>query len=133
MLFVIQPELLINLIELITESPYSLKPSSSPLCLKAANNRVLVTLGRPVAGTDALVLMDGQCTLSGRKLVRALNLYRNELSIAVEADERHLCIGRTHVPVLSYSNLVPSQEDCQVFIASDLGFDSSIAVGAYSW
>jgi hypothetical protein len=77
-----------------------------------------VRRGKSAAESEAIVLTDGQCTLSCRRLLRALMACRPEEKITVQADERQVWVGRARLPVLSYSAFVPALEDFQVFIAS---------------
>ena len=128
MVFTIQPELLIRLVELVVESSESLQQTGSAVSLTASRDRVCVKKGKPAAESEAIVLAEGQCTLSGRRLLRALTAFRNEVSVTIEADERHLCIGRMRLPVLSYSSLAPALEEFQVFMASEIGFTPASAL-----
>jgi hypothetical protein len=126
MLFTIQPDLLIKLVQLVSESAQTAKSRNSTISLIACNDRLRVKYGKSAAESEATIIGDGQCALPLRNLLRTLMTYRNENNITIQADERRLCVGQTRLHVLNYSPFVPALEDFQVFMASEVGcFPSS--------
>ena len=128
MSFTIQPELLIRLIQMLGETSEGLKSKDSEIRLLANRNRVWVRKGQHAAESEAIIRTEGQCTLSRRRLMQALETCRNEVTATLEADERQLCVGGVRLPVVSYSSFVPAWEDFQVFMASEIGFVDPEAV-----
>lgn len=94
--------------------------ADTSLRLSACAARVFVESNQTVAGTEALVLEEGGCTLPRVKFLRVLETYRSRQHLTVEADAHSLRIGGFSMPVASYSPQVQAPGDFQVFPVTDL-------------
>jgi len=90
------------------------------LRLFACQARVFVECNQTVAGTEALVLEDGQCALPRDAFLQILQTYRGKKHLTLEADERGLRIGNFSMSVSRYSASVEAPGKFQAFPVTDL-------------
>ena len=121
MLFTIQTEPLIRMVEMVSEAAPKRRTSDPVVRLAASRDRVCVKCGGTAAESDAAVWEHGQCTIGRDVLLKRLKECRAHIGVSVEADRQRLCVEGISMPLLSYSASAPAPEMFQVFMATELG------------
>jgi hypothetical protein len=124
MRFMIGPGPFIQLVEAVADKIPSWKRSDAIIRLVACQGRVWVQGNENVGQTDAEVLEEGQCTLSGAQLLKGLRACSQEGSITVEADVQGLRMQGLPLIVGTYSSHAATPARLQVFLLSDPGAGS---------
>src|SRR5438045_2151967 len=103
MKFTIELRPFVKMIETVGKKMPREKRGDPNLRVLACAARAFVESNQTVAGTEALVLRDGQCLLPRLKLLRVLKTYRGRKNLTIEADAGGLKIGGFSMQVSSYS------------------------------
>ena len=89
------------------------------LRLSACAARVFLESNETVAGIEALVLVDGTCTLDRANFTFIVKTYAKKTNLMIEANERFLQIANTRVNIQSYSARATPPAKFQVCRVSD--------------
>lgn len=91
------------------------------LKLWACAARVFVSAGGSVAGHEALVFEDGECSVPGGHFSLVLKSFSRKKNLTIEADGNGLRIGNFSMSVRHYSPTTYPPAHFQVFPVTDLG------------
>jgi hypothetical protein len=122
MKFTIERRVLFKMVEQV-RAKLSGREKDQPLRLWACCARVFVTSGGggTVAGHEALVFEDGECSVPGRHFSLILKSFSRRKNLTIEVDENGLRIGSFRMSVSGYSPVTCPPADFQVFPVTDLG------------
>jgi hypothetical protein len=119
MKFTIELRPFIKMIETVGKLMPGQKRSDPNLRLYACAARVFVEANSSVAGSEALVLEDGGCTLPRTKFLVVLKTYLGRKNLTISVDHGGLRIGNFTLLVTDYSAHVKPPGDFQVFPVTD--------------
>jgi len=118
--FTLELPVLIKMVQQVGKKMPGRKPADPTLRLSACAARVFVESNQTVAGTEALVLEDGSCTLPTKLFLELLKSYSPRPHLTIEADERKVRFGSTTLDATAYSSSAPPPGEFQVFPVTDL-------------
>ncbi|MBI4660028.1 MAG: hypothetical protein HY735_14405 [Verrucomicrobia bacterium] len=120
MKFTLEQSVLVKLVKQVGKKIPGQKRKDPTLRLFACKARVFVECNQTVAGMEALVLEDGDCTLPRVQFLEILQTYRGKEHLTLEADARGLRIGSFSMSVSRYSSQVEAPGKFRVFPVTDL-------------
>ena len=119
MKFTLEQKVLVKMVKQVGKKMPGQKRIDSTLRLFACKARVFVESNHTVAGMEALVLEDGDCTLPRAQFLEVLQTYRGKKHLTLEVDARSLRIGGFSMSVSRYAACVEAPGKFQVFPVTD--------------
>ncbi len=96
--------------------------------LTACDDRLWVAHNGTAARTDAIVFEEGQCTVSTRKFLLALEPHRDGPTLMIQAGAKKMQVDRAKIPVSHYSAAATPPGRFQIFLATNHGIIPSVPV-----
>src|SRR5258707_12351066 len=106
MLFTIQTEPLIKMLEMLGDGPSHKHSIKDVICLVADRDRVFARSGQTIAESETAVWENGQCSVSRDSLVSRLKACRNETEVTIRADHRHIYVNGLSIPLTTYCHSI---------------------------
>jgi len=103
MRFTAERKLLIRLLQVVGQKMPGQKRADKRVRLTACSPRVFVEANSTTAGTEALVLQDGTCSIDLKPFLAMLNGYENKEHLMFEAGPNWIKFGATILNTAGYS------------------------------
>lgn len=107
MMFTIQPEHLLRMIETADQAKPGSAATNDVACLQASRGRVALECHGTVAETNSVVWTDGRCRLALSELLAVLRRFRFEPLVTIDVKYGLLRIRHSAVPVLGLCAWTP--------------------------
>ncbi len=128
MRFSTQPSPLLRILEMLAENGADVARRRQHVTLIAYDDVLWVAHSGTAARMEAVVFEEGQCTVSTRKFLLALEPHRDSPALMIQAGAKKMKVDQVRIPVSRYSAAATPPSRFQIFLATNHGIVPSIPV-----
>lgn len=128
MRFSTQPSPLLRILKMLAENGDGVARPKQHVTLIACDDRLWVAHNGTAARMEAIVFEEGQCTVSTRKFLLALEPHRDSLTLMIQVSAKKMQVDQVRIPVSRYSTAATPPSRFQIFLATNHGIVPSIPV-----